>query len=380
MNDDLTQQALAIHKKYKGKISIKLKDDDQTKEKLGLYYTPGVGRVSTYVAEHPEELKNYSWVNNLVAVISNGTAVLGLGDLGPYGAMPVMEGKSMLFKKFADIDSVPIVINSKDPKEVIKTIEDIAPSFGAINLEDFAAPACFEIEEELKAKLNIPVFHDDQHGTAIVVLAGLINALKLSGKKLEQIKIVIVGAGAAGVAIAKLLHLYGARQILSVDRTGVINQSRQGLNQQKTELSLMNATSGNLSLSDAVEDADVFIGVSAPGILTTEMIKKMNSKPVIFALANPDPEILPNDATAAGAFIIATGRSDFPNQVNNALAFPGIFRGALDNNVKKITDAHKIAAAEAIASFVPESELNPEKIIPSIFDSGLMEVVAGVIV
>lgn len=380
MNDDLTQQALAIHKKYKGKITTKLKDGDQTKEKLGLYYTPGVGRVSTYVAEHPEELKNYSWVNNLVAVISNGTAVLGLGDLGPYGAMPVMEGKSMLFKKFADIDSVPIVINSKDPKEVIKTIEDIAPSFGAINLEDFAAPACFEIEEELKAKLNIPVFHDDQHGTAIVVLAGLINALKLSGKKLEQTKVVIVGAGAAGVAIAKLLHLYGARQILSVDRTGVINQSRQGLNQQKTELSLMNATSGNLSLSDAVEDADVFIGVSAPGILTTEMIKKMNSKPVIFALANPDPEILPDDAKAAGAFIIATGRSDFPNQVNNALAFPGIFRGALDNNVKKITDAHKIAAAEAIASFVPESELKPEKIIPSIFDSGLMEVIAGVIV
>jgi malate dehydrogenase (oxaloacetate-decarboxylating) len=380
VNDDLTQQSLAIHKKYKGKITIKLKDDDQTKEKLGLYYTPGVGRVSTYVAEHPEELKNYSWVNNLVAVISNGTAVLGLGDLGPYGAMPVMEGKSMLFKKFADIDSVPIVINSKDPKEVIKTIEDIAPSFGAINLEDFAAPACFEIEEELKAKLNIPVFHDDQHGTAIVVLAGLINALKLSGKKLEQIKIVIVGAGAAGVAIAKLLHLYGARQILSVDRTGVINQSRQGLNQQKTELSLMNATSGNLSLSDAVEDADVFIGVSAPGILTTEMIKKMNSKPIIFALANPDPEILPNDAKAAGAFVIATGRSDFPNQVNNALAFPGIFRGALDNGVKKITDAHKIAAAEAIASFVPESELKPEKIIPSIFDSGLMEVIAGVIV
>ncbi len=380
MNDDLTQQALAIHKKYKGKISIKLKDDDQTKEKLGLYYTPGVGRVSTYVAEHPEELKNYSWVNNLVAVVSNGTAVLGLGDLGPYGAMPVMEGKSMLFKKFADIDSVPIVINSKDPKEVIKTIEDIAPSFGAINLEDFAAPACFEIEEELKAKLNIPVFHDDQHGTSIVVLAGLINALKLGGKKLEQIKIVIVGAGAAGVAIAKLLHLYGAKAILSVDRTGVINQSRQGLNQQKTELSLMNATSGNLSLSDAVEDADVFIGVSAPGILTTEMIKKMNSKPIIFALANPDPEILPNDAKAAGAFVVATGRSDFPNQVNNALAFPGIFRGALDNGVKKITDAHKIAAAEAIASFVPESELNPEKIIPSIFDSGLMEVVAGVIV
>jgi malate dehydrogenase (oxaloacetate-decarboxylating) len=380
VNDDLTQQALAIHKKYKGKISIKLKDDDQTKEKLGLYYTPGVGRVSTYVAEHPEELKNYSWVNNLVAVVSNGTAVLGLGDLGPYGAMPVMEGKSMLFKKFADIDSVPIVINSKDPKEVIKTIEDIAPSFGAINLEDFAAPACFEIEEELKAKLNIPVFHDDQHGTSIVVLAGLINALKLGGKKLEQIKIVIVGAGAAGVAIAKLLHLYGAKAILSVDRTGVINQSRQGLNQQKTELSLMNATSGNLSLSDAVEDADVFIGVSAPGILTTEMIKKMNSKPIIFALANPDPEILPNDAKAAGAFVVATGRSDFPNQVNNALAFPGIFRGALDNGVKKITDAHKIAAAEAIASFVPESELNPEKIIPSIFDSGLMEVVAGVIV
>ncbi|MFZ1522705.1 MAG: NADP-dependent malic enzyme [Candidatus Saccharimonadales bacterium] len=380
MNDDLTQQALAIHKKYKGKISIKLKDDDQTKEKLGLYYTPGVGRVSTYVAEHPEELKNYSWVNNLVAVVSNGTAVLGLGDLGPYGAMPVMEGKSMLFKKFADIDSVPIVINSKDPKEVIKTIEDIAPSFGAINLEDFAAPACFEIEEELKAKLNIPVFHDDQHGTSIVVLAGLINALKLGGKKLEQIKIVIVGAGAAGVAIAKLLHLYGAKAILSVDRTGVINQSRQGLNQQKTELSLMNATSGNLSLSDAVEDADVFIGVSAPGILTTEMIKKMNSKPIIFALANPDPEILPNDAKAAGAFVVATGRSDFPNQVNNALAFPGIFRGALDNGVKKITDAHKIAAAEAIASFVPESELKPEKIIPSIFDSGLMEVIAGVIV
>jgi malate dehydrogenase (oxaloacetate-decarboxylating) len=378
-NDDLTQQALAIHKKFKGKISIKLNDDDQTKQKLGLYYTPGVGRVSSYVAEHPEELKNYSWVNNLVAVISNGTAVLGLGDLGPYGAMPVMEGKSMLFKKFADIDSVPIVINSKNADDIIRTIEDIAPSFGAINLEDIGAPVCFEVEEKLKAKLNIPVFHDDQHGTAIVVLAGIINALKLSSKKLEELKIVIVGAGAAGVAIAKLLHLYGAKQILAVDSQGVINKSREGLNTQKKELSLMNSTSGDLSLADALEGADIFIGVSKADLLKPEMVKTMAEKPIIFALANPDPEILPTDAISAGAYIVATGRSDFPNQVNNALAFPGIFRGALDGGVKKITDAHKIAAAEAIASFVSEYELSPEKIIPSIFEEGLVETIAKVI-
>ena len=378
-NDDLTQQALAIHKKFKGKISIKLKDDDQTKQKLGLYYTPGVGRVSSYVAEHPEELKNYSWVNNLVAVISNGTAVLGLGDLGPYGAMPVMEGKSMLFKKFADIDSIPIVINSKNAEDIIRTIEDIAPSFGAINLEDIGAPVCFEVEEKLKAKLNIPVFHDDQHGTAIVVLAGIINALKLSDKKLEDLKIVIVGAGAAGVAIAKLLYLYGARQILGVDSRGVINQSRDDLGPIKKELSLMNSTSGDLSLSRALEGADLFIGVSKADLLKPEMVKTMANKPIIFALANPDPEILPTDALAAGAYIVATGRSDFPNQVNNALAFPGIFRGALDNGVKKITDTHKIAAAEAIASFVPESELSPEKIIPSIFEEDLVQAIAKVI-
>ena len=379
-NDDLTQQALAIHKKFKGKISIKLKDDDQTKQKLGLYYTPGVGRVSSYVAEHPEELKNYSWVNNLVAVISNGTAVLGLGDLGPYGAMPVMEGKSMLFKKFADIDSIPIVINSKNADDIIRTIEDIAPSFGAINLEDIGAPVCFEVEEKLKAKLNIPVFHDDQHGTAIVVLAGIINALKLSDKKLEDLKIVIVGAGAAGVAIAKLLYLYGARQILGVDSQGVINQSRDDLSPLKKELSLMNSTSGDLGLSRALEGADLFIGVSKAGLLKPEMVRTMAKNPIIFALANPDPEILPTDALAAGAYIVATGRSDFPNQVNNALAFPGIFRGALDNDVKKITDDHKIAAAEAIARFVPDSELSPEKIIPSIFEEGLVQAVAEVIV
>ncbi len=379
INDELTQKALAIHKKFKGKITTKLKDDDQTKEKLGLYYTPGVGRVSSYVAENPDELKNYSWVNNLVAVISNGTSVLGLGDLGPYGAMPVMEGKSMLFKKFANIDSVPIVMSSKNVDDVVRTIEDIAPSFGAINLEDFAAPACFEIEEQLKVKLKIPVFHDDQHGTAIVVLAGLINSLKLSGKKIEDIKIVIVGAGSAGIAIAKLLKLYGARQILVVDRTGVINQSRKDLNKYKQQLSLMNSSSGDLSLDDAIVGADVFVGVSAPGILTPEMIGKMSDKPIIFALANPDPEILPADAKTAGTFIIATGRSDFPNQVNNALAFPGIFRGALDNGVQKITDEHKIAAAQAIANFVPDAKLNAENIIPSIFDEGLVEVVAEVI-
>jgi malate dehydrogenase (oxaloacetate-decarboxylating) len=378
-DDDLTRKALEIHKKYGGKITTKLKDDDQTKEKLGLYYTPGVGRVSSYVAEHPDELKNYSWVSRLVAVISNGTAVLGLGDLGPYGAVPVMEGKSMLFKNFANLDSVPIVLISKDPDEFIRTVEDIAPSFGAINLEDIAAPACFEIEEKLKAKLNIPVFHDDQHGTAVVVLAGLLNSIKLSGKKLEDLKIVIVGAGSAGMAIARLLKLKGVGEILAVDRTGVINQSRGGLNKYKAELSLMNSTSGDLSLAGALESADVFVGVSGPGILKPEMIKSMNDKPVIFALANPDPEILPSDAIEAGAFIVATGRSDFPNQVNNALAFPGIFKGALDNGVKKITDEHKIRAAEAIANFVPDTKLNTENIIPSIFEPGLAEQVASVI-
>ncbi|MDQ2973038.1 MAG: NADP-dependent malic enzyme [bacterium] len=370
-------EALKLHKNLKGKISISLRGD-VTPDTLKLFYSPGVGAASLYAQDNPEKLKEVSWTNNLVAVISDGSAVLGLGDIGPEGAMPVMEGKAMLFKHFADVDAVPIVLNVHTTDEIVETIKRIAPSFGGINLEDIAAPKCFEIEERLKAELNIPVMHDDQHGTAIVTLAGLINACKVTGKNLSDCKIVLVGAGAAGVAIAKLLYKYAKPNIVTVDSKGIIEKSRNNLNsEKKLLLEFGDPIQKPGSLSDAIRNADIFIGVSQPGLLTGEMIKTMGSRPVIFAMANPVPEILPDEAKQAGAYIVATGRSDFPNQVNNSLGFPGIFRGALDHGITKITDHHKIAAAEALAALVANP--SPDKIIPGPFDSGVVDAVSNAI-
>lgn len=374
---DYSKLALQKHKELKGKITITPRDIVDSKEKLSTYYSPGVGAVSSYVAQHPEEVRDYTWVNNNVAVISDGSAVLGLGNIGPYGALPVMEGKAMLFKSFANIDAIPIVLDVHTADEIVAAVKAIAPSFGGINLEDIAAPLCFEVEERLKADLNIPVMHDDQHGTAIVTLAGLINAAKVTNRSLKDSKIVLVGAGAAGVAIAKLIHLYAGSTIVAVDSKGIITDNRAGLNAEKQILAGFNADQKDGSLIDAVKDADIFIGVSQAGLLTNEMVKTMAANPIVFAMANPVPEIMPDEAKAAGVAVIATGRSDFPNQVNNSLAFPGIFRGALDNSVTKITDDHKIAAAEAIAALVENP--STEKIIPGPFDKGIVEAISNVI-
>jgi malate dehydrogenase (oxaloacetate-decarboxylating) len=376
---DYNEEALKRHKELKGKINISLKDTLDSKEKMSIYYTPGVGAVSKYVAEHESEVRNYTWLNNSVAVISDGTAVLGLGNIGPYGALPVMEGKAMLFKHFAGIDAVPIVLNVHTADEIVTAVKAIAPSFGGINLEDIAAPICFEVEDRLASELPIPVMHDDQHGTATVTLAGLINACKVTGRNLSDAKIVIVGAGAAGVAIAKLLQKYANPQMIAVDSKGIISKDREDLNDAKRRLlEFTNKANVNGSLQNVVQGADIFIGVSQPGLLTQEMVKTMAKDPIIFAMANPVPEIMPDEAKAAGAAIVATGRSDFPNQVNNSLAFPGIFRGALDNRVNQITDEHKIAAAEAIAALVPNP--SPEEIIPGPFTAGLTAAVAKVII
>lgn len=376
MNYD--QTALDLHKQHKGKITTSIRDTEaMTKEKLSAYYTPGVAAVSRAIADDESLLPVYTWTNNLVAVISDGSAVLGLGNIGPKGSMPVMEGKSLLFKHFAGVDSVPITLDVHTPDEIVSVVKAIAPSFGAINLEDIAAPQCFEIEERLKAELDIPVFHDDQHGTAIVVLAGLINAMKVVSKELKDTKIVTIGAGAAGTAIIKLLHLYGVRQIIAVDSKGIVSSQRQDINTEKQALLAYVDGSVDGSLADAIVDADVFIGVSKPGVLTTELIQTMADKPVIFALANPHPEIMPDEAKAAGAAVVATGRSDFPNQVNNALAFPAIFRGALDHGVKKITDEHKLAAAIAIAALVESP--TADEVIPSVFNEKLVTAVSDVI-
>lgn len=377
---DISDESLAVHKKLRGKITISSKDSVSDKEKLSLYYTPGVGAVSSFVAANPEQARDYTWLNNTVAVISDGSAVLGLGNLGPIGALPVMEGKAMLFKQFGGIDGIPILLDVHTADEIVNAVKAIAPSFGAINLEDIAAPICFEVEERLKNELNIPIMHDDQHGTAIVVLAGLINAMKVVNKDLNDCKLVVSGVGAAGVAIMKLLKLYAPiLTIVACDSKGVINGQRTDLNSTKQEL-LKNGiieSEHSGTLGDAIQKADIFVGVSQPNVLTKEMVGSMNPDAVIFALANPNPEIMPEDAKSAGAAIIATGRSDFPNQVNNALAFPGIFRGALDNRINKITDDHKIAAAEAIAEFV--NYPNADEIIPSIFVEGLANKIASTI-
>ena len=375
---DYNKLALELHEKYKGKITTSLRDKEElNRDKLSAYYSPGVGAVSQAIAENPADLPKYTWTNNLVAVISDGSAILGLGNLGPKAAMPVMEGKALLFKHFADVDAVPIVLDVHEPEEIIATVKAIAPSFGAINLEDIAAPKCFEIEERLKAELDIPVFHDDQHGTAVVVLAGLINAAKVTGRNLADCKFVVIGAGAAGTAIIKLLNLYGAKNIVAVDSRGIVGKSRTDLNAEKTALLEYVDASQSGSIEDAITDADVFIGVSRAGLLTPELVQKMAKDPIVLALANPVPEIMPDVAKQAGVAIIGTGRSDFPNQVNNSLAFPGIFRGALDHGVKKITDQHKLAAAEALANLVENPTV--DKVVPTAFDEGVVEAVANVI-
>ena len=378
INMDYNKLALELHEKYKGKITTALRDNDEIdRDKLSAYYSPGVGAVSQAIAENPADLPKYTWTNNLVGVISDGSAILGLGDLGPKAAMPVMEGKALLFKHFANVDAVPIVLDVHEPEEIIAAVKAIAPSFGAINLEDIAAPKCFEIEERLKAELDIPVFHDDQHGTAVVVLAGLINSMKVVGKNLPDCKVVMIGAGAAGTAIAKLLYAYGVHNIYAVDSRGIISDERDDLNAEKTALKQYLKTDINGSLNDAITDADIFIGVSKPGLLTPEMVAKMAKNPVVFALANPIPEIMPDIAKEAGVAVIATGRSDFPNQINNSLAFPGIFRGALDHGVKKITDEHKLAAAEALAALVDHP--TADEVIPSPFNERVVPAVADVI-
>ena len=375
---DYNKLALELHQKYKGKITTALRDNGEIdRDKLSAYYSPGVGAVSQAIAENPADLPKYTWTNNLVGVISDGSAILGLGNLGPKAAMPVMEGKALLFKHFANVDAVPIVLDVHEPEEIIAAIKAIAPSFGAINLEDIASPKCFEIEERLKAELDIPVFHDDQHGTAVVVLAGLINAAKVVGKSLRDCKVVLAGPGAAGTAIIKLLNLYGVKNLIALDRHGALSSDRTDLSPEKTALQQYLNTSESGTLAGVLAGADIFIGVSAANSLAPEMIAAMASQPIIFALANPVPEIMPDAAISAGAAVVATGRSDFPNQVNNSLAFPGIFRGALDNGVQKITDQHKLAAAEALAALVE----NPtaDEVIPSPFDKRVVPAVANVI-
>ena len=375
---DYNKLALELHQKYKGKITTALRDNGEIdRDKLSAYYSPGVGAVSQAIAENPADLPKYTWTNNLVGVISDGSAILGLGDLGPKAAMPVMEGKALLFKHFANVDAVPIVLDVHEPEEIIAAVKAIAPSFGAINLEDIASPKCFEIEERLKAELDIPVFHDDQHGTAVVVLAGLINAAKVVGKNLRDRKVVLAGPGAAGTAIIKLLNLYGVKNLIALDRHGALSSDRTDLSPEKTALQQYLNTSESGTLAEVLAGADIFIGVSAANSLAPEMVAAMASQPIIFALANPVPEIMPDAAISAGAAVVATGRSDFQNQVNNSLAFPGIFRGALDNGVQKITDQHKLAAAEALAALVE----NPtaDEVIPSPFDKRVVPAVANVI-
>jgi malate dehydrogenase (oxaloacetate-decarboxylating) len=369
-------EAMQAHLNLRGKLQVTTKVPLESKHDLSIYYSPGVGAVASHLGNHPADTPLYTGTNNSVAIISDGSAVLGLGNIGPEGALPVMEGKAMLFKQFAGIDGYPIVLNTQDPDEIIKTVVAISPSFGGINLEDIAAPQCFYIEAELKKRLHIPIMHDDQHGTAIVTLAGLINACRVTGRNLTKSNVVIVGAGAAGVAIAKLLHQYAHPHIIAVDSKGIITNGRTDLNEEKKLLlTFGDKKQKDGSLADAVAGADIFIGVSRSGLLTPAMVQTMAKDPVIFAMANPEPEILPDLAKQAGAAVIATGRSDYPNQVNNVLAFPGIFRGALDTN-SPITDAHKIAAAEAIASIVRSP--NPEMIVPSALDDKVVRAVSAV--
>lgn len=376
----IQEESLAKHKKLAGKLSVVSKGEVDDMHDLSVFYTPGVGAVSKYVSENKAETRDYTGTNNSVAIVSDGSAVLGLGNIGPEGALPVMEGKAMLFNRFADIDGYPVVLNVHTADEIVAVVKAISPSYGAINLEDIAAPICFEVEERLKQDLDIPIMHDDQHGTAVVVLAGLINAVKITGKSLKRSRIVIVGAGAAGTAIAKLLALYAPEaQILMLDSKGIISADREDLNSEKQKLlEFTNKSNEAGDLHSAIDGADIFIGVSKPDLLKAEDVSRMANDPIVFALSNPDPEILPDAAKQGGAAVVATGRSDFPNQINNAVAFPGIFRGALDNRVAKITDQHKLAAAQVIADLIDEP--SADEIIPSVFDERLVIKIAEVIV
>src|SRR3989344_982609 len=379
---DYGNESLKKHKKLQGKIEIKNKFGEiRNRDDLSIAYTPGVAAVSSHLAANPKDAKNYSIKGNAIAVVSDGSAVLGLGNIGPLAALPVMEGKALLLKEFAGVDAYPIVLNTQNTKEIIATVKAISPTFGGINLEDISAPRCFEIEERLIDELDITVMHDDQHGAAITVLAAVINSLRLTKKKKGGIHVVISGAGAAGTATAKLLRSFGVKNILMTDSKGIISKARLiNLNSEKIKLlEFINPENLEGGLEVAMKSADIFIGVSAPGILTATMIRSMAEKPVVLDMANPIPEIMPEVAKAAGAFIVGTGRSDFPNQINNVLAFPGIFRGALDNGVKKITEKIKLAAAYAIADYVPAKKLNPNNILPSPLDKEVVKAVAGVI-
>ncbi len=385
---DYDKEAIKMHKEKKGKIEVVSKVKLENKDDMSIAYTPGVAEPCREIAKDKEKVYDYTAKGNMVAVVTDGSAVLGLGNIGAEAALPVMEGKAILFKEFGNVDAFPICLDTQDTDEIVKAVKQIAPVFGGINLEDISAPRCFEIEERLKKELDIPVFHDDQHGTAVVVLAGLINALKLTNKKKEEIRVVISGAGAAGIAVAKILLNYGVKNIVLTDSKGAIYSCRDHLNFSKNEISVVTnskcshtefqdsercKTCVRGSLKEAIKERDVFIGVSAPGIVDKEMIKSMNRDPIVFAMANPVPEIMPADAKEAGAKIIATGRSDFPNQINNVLAFPSIFRGVLDARSKEITEEMKVKAAEALADSV--KDLKEDKIIPNVFDEGYREAV-----
>lgn len=374
------EKALLMHEKWNGKLETVSKTPVKTREDLAIAYTPGVAEPCKVIAQDKEAAYKYTMKANTVAVVSDGSAVLGLGNIGPYAAMPVMEGKAVLFKEFGNVNAVPICLDTQDTEEIIKAVTYLAPGFGGINLEDISAPRCFEIEERLKEILDIPVFHDDQHGTAIVVLAGVINALKVVGKKKEDCRVVVNGAGSAGVAITKLLLTYGFPNIIMCDKVGIVSKDTEGLNwmqKKMTEVTNLNNETG--SLADALKGADIFIGVSAPNIVTPKMVASMNRDSILFAMANPIPEIMPDVAKAAGARVVGTGRSDFPNQVNNVVAFPGIFKGALEGRATQITEEMKLAAAEAIAGLLPADKLSDDNIMPEAFDPQVAEVVANAV-
>ena len=371
------EKALMLHEQWKGKLETVARMPVKSREDLSLAYTPGVAEPCRVIAQDKEAAYTYTWKSNTVAVVSDGSAVLGLGNIGPHAAMPVMEGKAVLFKEFGGVNAVPICLDTQDTEEIIKAVSWLAPGFGGINLEDISAPRCFEIEERLKELLDIPVFHDDQHGTAIVVLAGIINALKVVGKQKENCKVVVNGAGSAGVAITKLLLTYGFTNIVMCDKAGMISKQSEGLNWMQQKMAAVTNLSGAAgSLADALKGADIFVGVSAPNIVTPDMVSSMNADAILFAMANPVPEIMPDAAKAAGARVVGTGRSDFPNQVNNVVAFPGIFKGALEGRAVQITEEMKLAAARAIAGLVPDDKLNEENIMPEAFDPRVAEAVA----
>lgn len=371
------EKALLLHEEWNGKLEISSKAKVKSREDLALAYTPGVAEPCKVIAGNPDAAYQYTIKANTIAVVSDGSAVLGLGNIGPLAAMPVMEGKAVLFKEFGGINAIPICLDTQDTDEIIKTVVNIAPAFGGINLEDISAPRCFEIEERLKELLDIPVFHDDQHGTAIVVLAGIINALKVTGKKKEECRVVVNGAGSAGVAITKLLLTYGFSRIIMCDRAGILAKGMKDLNWMQEKMMVVTNLEGKQgSLADAMKGADIFVGVSAPGIVSEEMVASMNSDAILFAMANPVPEIMPDSAKAAGAKVVGTGRSDFPNQVNNVVVFPGIFKGALEGRAAAVTEEMKLAAAVAIAGLVAPSELNEDNILPEAFDPRVADVVS----